>query len=458
MKFKWNKKYGKIAAYAIGVIVISGILLIAVNYLPGFEEVFSFMGSVFTPIIWGVVIAYLLNPIMDFFEHRVFKKWQKDASRQKQRRIRAVSLWITVILALAVIAGMVWLVVPQLLGSVSNLVPQLKTYALSIQKWAESTFADSLEIAEFIADPMVQLENYITDLWTSVQPALTSALSKVGGGVISFIMGFKDFIIGFIIAVYLLLAKDMLLRQARKILFAFLHNDFVQHILNLCHRSNKIFRHYMVGILLDAFFVGCLTFIFATIISAPYPLLLAVMISCTNIIPFFGPFIGGIPTAIIVLLDDPLKCLWYVIFMLCMQQFDGNVMVPLIQGDKTGVPSVWVLIAIIIGGGLFGFVGMLLSVPVFAVIYMLMSEWVSARLRKKNLPSDTLLYEENVGRFTNDYVYTDEDRQKDGELLEKIAAEGQKKKKVRIRKLEEAIEKKQEELANLGNDSENDVK
>ena len=204
--------------------------------------------------------------------------------------------------------------------------------------------------------------------------------------------------------------------------------------------------------------MGCLTFIFATIISAPYPVLLAVMIACTNIIPFFGPFIGGIPTAIIVLLDDPLKCLWYVIFMLCMQQFDGNVMVPLIQGDKTGVPSVWVLIAIIIGGGLFGFVGMLLSVPVFAVIYMLMSEWVSARLRKKNLPSDTLLYEENVGRFTNDYVYTDEDRQKDGEMLEKIATEGQKKKKVRIRKLEEAIEKKQEELANLGNDSENDVK
>ncbi len=454
MKFKWNKKYGRIAAYAIGVIVISGMLLLAVNYLPGFEEVFSFIGSVLTPIIWGVVIAYLLNPIMDFFEHRVFKKWQKDASRRKQRRLRVISLWITVIVALALMAGMVWLVTPQLIGSVSKLVPQLETYAMNIRDWAETTFADSPEIAAFIADPMVQLEKYISELWTSMQPALTSAISKVGGGLLSFVLGFKDFIIGFIIAIYLLLAKDMLLRQARKILFAFLHNDFVQHILNLCHRSNRIFRHYMVGIVLDAFFVGCLTFIFSTIISAPYPVLLAAVIACTNIIPFFGPFIGGIPTAVIVLLDDPLKCLWYVIFMLCMQQFDGNVMVPLIQGDRTGVPSVWVLMAIIVGGGLFGFVGMLLSVPVFAVIYMLMSEWISTRLKKKNLPSDTLLYEDNVGRFTNDYVYTDEERQKDSERLEQLAAED--KKKVRIKKLEQAIEMKNEEFEESLNNSEND--
>lgn len=458
MKFKWNKKYGRIAAYAIGVIVISGALLIAVNWLPGFEEVFSFIGSVLTPITWGVVIAYLLNPLMDFFEHRVFKKWQTGAPVRRQRRIRVISLWITVIFALALIAGMIWLVVPQLLASVSKIFTQLPLYVDNMQKWAETTFVDNPDIASFIADPMVQLENYLSNLWTTVQPQITNALSKVGGGLISFVIGFKDFIIGFIIGIYFLFAKDMLLRQARKFMFAFLHNGFVQHVLNLCHRANKIFRHYLVGILLDAFFVGCLTFIGSTVIGAPYPVLLGVIIACTNIIPFFGPFIGGIPTAIIVLLDDPVKCLWYVLFLLCMQQFDGNIMVPLIQGDKTGVPSVWVLVAIIVGGGLFGFVGMLLAVPVFAVIYMLMSEWISSRLKKKNLPSDTMLYEDNVARFTNDYVYTEEERQRDNKWLDEIAEESGRKKKVRLKKLEQAIEKKNEELANLGSDSENDVK
>ena len=217
------------------------------------------------------------------------------------------------------------------------------------------------------------------------------------------------------------LISKSLKAQAKKLLFALLRNDHVQTLLSVSKRINDIFSHYIIGIIIDAFFVGCMTFIGATIIGTPYPILMAVIIACTNVIPFFGPFLGGIPVCFITLLADPLKALWMAIFMVAMQQFDGNIMVPLIQGDRIGVPSVWVLIGIIIGGGLFGFVGMLLAVPVFAILYMLFKEFIENKLRRKSLPEDTLIYERrNTDKYTPDYVYTDTERKADDELLDSL--------------------------------------
>lgn len=422
MKFKWDKKYTKIAIYAILVIVISGVLLLSFQVMPDIGSVIDSVISVFTPILWGLVIAYLLNPIMKTFEFRVFGGWrQKVKTQAARRRIHSLSIFLTVILTLTAFSGILWLVLPQLASSVLNVAKRFPEYVENLRAWANDTFKDNPQIIDFLADPLSQLETYLQSIWQSAQPGITSFLTDMGSSVWGILLGLKDFIIGFIIAVYLLVTKDMFAVQVKKFMFAFFKNSFCLKSFDIYHRSNRIFQQYISGVLLDAFLVGCMTFIGATCIGAPFPLLLAVIIAITNFIPFFGPFIGGIPATLLVLMEDPLKAVLFALFMLAMQQFDGNILVPLIQGDRTGVPSVWVLLAIIVGGGMFGFAGMLLAVPVFAVIYMLSKDYINARLKRKSLPTSTILYRRNIEAMDDDFVYTDEMKQKDEEWIRNLA-------------------------------------
>ncbi|MBR5091759.1 MAG: AI-2E family transporter [Ruminiclostridium sp.] len=423
MKIKINRKYKQIAVLAVIVIVVSGFLLMSAQAIPNLREMFDMLWDSAAPILWGIVIAYLMNPAVEFFRHKIFGKWEKKKkdSPKTLRLIKNLSIFIVVILAIALLTGLVLLIVPQFISSVSGLVTNFDSYSTNFLNWASATFADIPQIIEIIENPISQIESFLTTSWSDISGQIFEFGSKIGGGVLSFVIGFKDFIIGFIIAVYFVSSKEMLKAQSKKLLFAFFRNDHVQTVLAVSKRINDIFSHYIIGIIIDAFFVGCMTFIGATIIGTPYPILMAVIIACTNIIPFFGPFLGGIPVCFITLLADPIKALWIAIFMVAMQQFDGNIMVPLIQGDRIGVPSVWVLIGIIIGGGIFGFVGMLLAVPVFAIIYMLFKEFLEDKLRKKSLPADSAVYQrDDTDKYTVDYVYSEEEQKHDEEWLESI--------------------------------------
>ncbi|MBO6301112.1 MAG: AI-2E family transporter [Ruminiclostridium sp.] len=423
MKIKINRKYKQIAILAVIVIVVSGFLLMSAQAIPNLREMFEMVGESAAPILWGIVIAYLMNPAVEFFRRKVFGKWaeKKKGSVKTYKLIKNLSIFIVVILALGLLTGLVLLIVPQFIQSVSGLVTNFNSYADNFLNWASATFVDYPQIIDIIENPISQIESFLTSSWKDISGQVFEFGSRIGGGVISFFLGFKDFIIGFIIAVYFVSSKEMLKAQAKKLLFALLRNDRVQSLLRVSKRINDIFSHYIIGIIIDAFFVGCMTFVGATIIGTPYPILMAVIIACTNVIPFFGPFLGGIPVCFITLLADPLKALWIAIFMVAMQQFDGNIMVPLIQGDRIGVPSVWVLIGIIVGGGLFGFVGMLLAVPVFAIIYMLFKEFLENKLEKKSLPADSTVYQrDDTEKYTVDYVYTEEERKADEEWLESL--------------------------------------
>ena len=423
MKIKINRKYKQIAILAVIVIVVSGFLLMSAQAIPNLREMFEMVGESAAPILWGIVIAYLMNPAVEFFRRKVFGKWaeKKKGSVKTYKLIKNLSIFFVVILALGLLTGLVLLIVPQFIQSVSGLVTNFNSYADNFLNWASATFVDYPQIIDIIENPISQIESFLTSSWKDISGQVFEFGSRIGGGVISFFLGFKDFIIGFIIAVYFVSSKEMLKAQAKKLLFALLRNDRVQSLLRVSKRINDIFSHYIIGIIIDAFFVGCMTFVGATIIGTPYPILMAVIIACTNVIPFFGPFLGGIPVCFITLLADPLKALWIAIFMVAMQQFDGNIMVPLIQGDRIGVPSVWVLIGIIVGGGLFGFVGMLLAVPVFAIIYMLFKEFLENKLEKKSLPADSTVYQrDDTEKYTVDYVYTEEERKADEEWLESL--------------------------------------
>ena len=423
MKIKINRKYKQIAVLAVIVIVVSGFLLMSAQAIPNLREMLDMVWASAAPILWGIVIAYLMNPAVEFFRHKVFGKWEKKKKNSQKiyKLIKNLSIFIVVILALALLTGLVLLIVPQLIQSVSGLATNFNSYADNFLNWASATFVDFPQIIDIIENPISQIENFLSSSWKDISSQVFEFGSRIGGGLINFVLGFKDFIIGFIIAVYFVSSKEMLKAQAKKLLFALLRNDHVQSILSVSKRINDIFSHYIIGIIIDAFFVGCMTFIGATIIGTPYPILMAVIIACTNVIPFFGPFLGGIPVCFITLLADPLKALWIAIFMVAMQQFDGNIMVPLIQGDRIGVPSVWILMGIIVGGGLFGFVGMLLAVPVFAIIYMLFKEFLEDKLHKKSLPVQSAVYQRNdTDKYTVDYVYTEEEQKADEEYLDSL--------------------------------------
>ena len=428
MKFKFDRKYTQIAVYAVIVIVVSGFLLMSAKVLPGLAEMADIFVAAAAPIIWGVVIGYLMNPAVDFFRFRVFKKWSKNPkSRKTYNAVKNLSIFIVALLTIGILAGLVVLIVPQVVKSLSGIADNFNTYANNFLDWATVTFADIPQITEILSDPITRIEGFINSSWKDISVHVVEFGTKVGGGLLSFVLGFKDFIIGFIIAIYFVSSKEMIKAQAKKITFALFKNSHAQSIISVSKRINDIFIHYITGILIDAFFVGCATFIGATIIGTPYPLLMATLIACTNVIPFFGPFIGGIPACFLTLLVDPMKAVWFAIFMVAMQQFDGNIMVPLIQGDRIGVPSVWVLVGIIIGGGLFGFAGMLLAVPVLAIIYMLFKEFIAGKLKKKNLPVDGVIYERDIEKYVDGYEYSEEERASDAEWIESISDKSERK-------------------------------
>ena len=428
MKFKFDRKYTQIAVYAVIVIVVSGFLLMSAKVLPGLAEMADIFIAAAAPIIWGVVIGYLMNPAVDCFRFRVFKKWSKNPkSRKTYNAVKNLSIFIVALLTIGILAGLVVLIVPQVVKSLSGIADNFNTYANNFLDWATVTFADIPQITEILSDPITRIEGFINSSWKDISVHVVEFGTKVGGGLLSFVLGFKDFIIGFIIAIYFVSSKEMIKAQAKKITFALFKNSHAQSIISVSKRINDIFIHYITGILIDAFFVGCATFIGATIIGTPYPLLMATLIACTNVIPFFGPFIGGIPACFLTLLVDPMKAVWFAIFMVAMQQFDGNIMVPLIQGDRIGVPSVWVLVGIIIGGGLFGFSGMLLAVPVLAIIYMLFKEFIAGKLKKKNLPVEGVIYERDIEKYVDGYEYSEEERASDAEWIESISDKSERK-------------------------------
>lgn len=420
MKFRFNPKYTQVAVYALIVIVVSGFLLMSVSKLPDLAQMFNVVAASLTSVIWGIVIAYLLNPAVEFFRTRVFGKWLEKAKTVKQQVvIRNLSIFITVLISVGLMIGLLFLIIPQVTRSLSGLVGQFGDYSKRFMNWVYATFQDQPQLISALENPIEQLEAFLNSSWTEISKTVVDFGSKIGGGVINFIIGFKDFFIGFIIAVYLLASKEMLKSQVKKILFAFFRNNRVQGILRVSQHTNDIFIHYITGTLIDAFFVGCVAFIGASLIQTPYPLLMAVIIGCTNIIPFFGPFIGGIPCCFLVLLEDPMKMLWFALFILVLQQVDGNLLKPLLFGETMGLPAMWVLISIVVGGGLFGFAGVLLGVPVFALIYTLAKELLENRLVKKGLPAEGALYNRgDVGKYVDGYEYTEEERKADELWLE----------------------------------------
>ncbi|HHX56793.1 MAG TPA: AI-2E family transporter [Clostridiales bacterium] len=394
MKFKFNSKYTTIAIYVVIVFVICLLFVSMVfNYEKYIHYVKLFL-KVLSPVIWGGVIAYLLNPIMKFFE----KLLKKVICKKKERKslVRSLSITITMLITLSLIALLIMTVIPEVMQSIEKILKNFSSYLNNLQNFATRFLSNNPEINELWNEEFETIRSSLMDAVTKFKPEFEKLLTGIKDGAFSFLIGIKDFLLGLIMSIYVMYNKETFKGQTKKVLYSLLHERKCEKILRISDRVNTVFIKYISGKTLDSLIVGVITFIGMTIMGMPFAALISFIIGLANMIPFFGPIIGAIPCILLILVEDPKKAIIFAIFILVLQQFDGNVLEPKILGGSLGLPTFWILFAIFVGGGLFGFIGMVTFVPIFTVIYTLIKEFLNEKLEKKNLPTDTGEYIKSI--------------------------------------------------------------
>jgi predicted PurR-regulated permease PerM len=254
---------------------------------------------------------------------------------------------------------------------------------------------DNLEMANLTEDIMNEVYAYLSSfLKNTVLPGLETAVASLTSSVVGMARGLLNLVIGVIISIYLLSGKTRLLAQAKKVCYAVLGKRRGGYLCNVCTYANRVFGSFIGGKLLDSLIIGILCFLGLSILDMPYTMLISIIVGVTNIIPFFGPYLGAIPSALLLLVIDPMEALYFIIFILVLQQIDGNIIGPVILGDATGLGSLWVVVAILVFGGLFGIFGMVIGVPLFAVLYKIASELINKLLEERGLSTATADYEQ----------------------------------------------------------------
>lgn len=395
--FKWDKKYLYSGVTAFCVIIASIIFYLIVGQMSAVMAVVKRVISILNPILWGFVIAYLLCPMTKFLQRRLFNPLGDRIFKKEKWRVngfgRAVSVFVAIIVMIAMISALLWLVLPQVYFSLESIVVAMPEYFRVVSEWFERMLVNYPTAEDIIGNTIGSLSDWLLDLIkNTVLPQLKDVVTNVTTGVYYFVRAIINILVGIVVSIYVLYSKEAFGARAKKIMYAILPKKRVNELLGALRHTNKTFMGFISGKLLDSLIIGAITYIFCLIAKMPYPALLAVIIGVTNIIPFFGPFIGAIPTALIVLMDSPIKCLVFVIYIIIIQQIDGNLIGPKILGNSTGLNGFWVMFAIILAGGLFGVAGMIIGVPLTAVIYSGVSHFVNLRLQKEGMPTATLAY------------------------------------------------------------------
>ena len=368
------------------ILLLAGIF--GVLFLANLEAILlpiKNLGSVLTPIIIGLVIAYLCNPILRFCEIKIFYKLRRTVNR-------ALSMLMAYIFMLLIISGIVLLIVPQVIESINDfringmfflnrLIASANEFLASLPFELPGGNENVLSLEKLLTLAMELMGDLGSDIIGSIGLVAGSALTVL-----------KNILVGIFVSIYVLLSKDRLKAGCRRIIHALFKESTEKKILYYSAQAHRKFGGFIVGKLVDSLMVGLTAALFFNIFDIPYPTLIAVIIGVTDFIPFFGPFIGAIPSAIIIFIAEPSKAILFVILILVIQQIDGNLLAPLILGDHTGMTSLGVLIAITVMGGVFGIVGMIIGVPLFAVITIMLDDMIKQRLREKGAPTGLYAY------------------------------------------------------------------
>ncbi len=389
-----NQKYQRYICWGVTAFIVLALLVALIFLIMKWGRVriaTRMIVGILAPVIYGAVFAYLLSPIYNRVMCAVVKKTGKYIPRESSRKKlgSVAATLVSLVLLIVVVVGLISMLIPQLITSIKGVIDALPYSIRNLELWLEQMFADNpdmeAQVMQYYDLASAYLQNWLTN---GVMPNISGILSGLSSSLISAVGAVLDAVIGLIVMVYLLNMKDKLLTQAKMIIYGVFPVKIANKVIEEARYVHSVFGGFIIGKLLDSLIIGLLCFVVMSVAGMPYVLLVSVIVGVTNIIPFFGPFIGAVPSAFLILMDDPMMCLYFLILILLLQQFDGNILGPKILGDSTGLSSFWVLFAILLFGGLFGFVGMIVGVPTFAVFYRLVTELVTYLLGKRQLSMD----------------------------------------------------------------------
>lgn len=375
------------------ILSVGTALIIVYFILSWIADIFPAVNATLSPVLIGLFVAYLLNPVLVRFE-KLFKKLldKTRADVYKKRRVsKALAITVTMLIAVAMLTSLFLLIIPEFAESLSMLISDLPGYIADVQDWVntlpdDNAFAQNFD--ELLQQAMQALQNWIT---TDLPAMITTALNVAKDGVV-FVF---NFIIGLIISIYVMKEKEMFIATAKKICYALFSDKRANDIVLTARHGNIIFGHFLSGKVIESSLVGVMYFIVMSIFNMKYSLLISVIMAVCNFIPMFGPYIGGIPSGLILLMVSPKSAFTFAFMVIVIQTLDANVFGPLIMGQKTGLSEFWITFAIFFFGGFFGLVGLFLGIPLLAVIFYVFRALINNRLASKDLPTDNKTYFES---------------------------------------------------------------
>ena len=394
MKVKLTQEMRKKMWLYVFVVAVSISIYFAFAKFDSIVNIYKQVVSLMTPFIIGFAFAFLLNKPMMFIEEKLFGglDWKSSTKRN-------VSAVIALIFGLIVVTVVIGMLVPQLFDSIMTLLNALPDYIEHTEEIVVDFFTTNGINSDIITSfaEKNDLIGKATNIVTNLIPQVVDYTYQIGSAIL-------DLLLGIVSALYMLMDKDRLLRYCKKINYALFPINVSSYLHRLALSSCDIFNNFIIGKAIDSIIIGILCYIGTVVFKFPYGILVSVFIGITNMIPVFGPFIGGIPGTLIMFMIDPWLALWFALFVFALQQFDGNFLGPLILGDKLGIPTIGILFSVCIGGGLFGVAGMFIGVPCFAVIYQAIREYINIRLEKKELSLDELSVQANNNKYKKEPV------------------------------------------------------
>lgn len=390
------------------------LFFFAIYRYNGFMDYWKNLAFILQPIIIGLVLAYLLNPVMKTIERWAAKLLTEKVKIKSTKKIASTSRMIGIVGALLFLFGVIVIllaaIIPSVSTSIADLVKTLPGQVNTLIDWVYEIAEGDSEFAH-IAEEIINKTSSFFESWMTnyLLPQAEIYISSITSGVIASVKLVLNILVGLIVSVYVMASQEKFAGQAKKILYAVFKPVQANVIIKVVRKSNNIFGGFISGKILDSAIIGVIAYIVLAIMKMPDTVLIAVIIGVTNVIPFFGPFIGAIPSFIIIVLQNPMQGIYFLIFIVILQQIDGNIIGPKILGDSTGLSSFWVIFAIMVFGGLWGFFGMLLGVPVMAVIYYIIQSVVSYLLKKRGIPDSEVDYVKlkSIDKYSNKPEYLD---------------------------------------------------
>lgn len=420
-KLFW-KNYKKLILAAIGIIAAGITIYFAFLRNQALMAVMKKLVRILLPFLVGGVIAYILSPVCSFLERHLETLLKKICSPQKSRKLaHTLSSFGTMILFFLGFSAFLWLLIPQLYDSIYKLTISARVYGWELYNRAQPLLEWLNENMEWLGlDQELSASQWAATFQGYIQKFMNSAMLDSVAGIASSVTRsvatagkvVVNILVSVIVSFYCLNSRKKFMLQGRKLIYATFSRKWAEEILYRFAFANRAFSGFVSGRILDSAIIGCICFVGCSLMKITYAPLIAVIVGVTNVIPFFGPFIGAVPSAILVLLENPIQALYFIIFVVLLQQFDGNILGPHILSSAVGVSSFWVLFSILLFGGLWGVPGMILGTPLFAVIYDIIKDWVDSRLKQKGLPTEAYRYNPELStQFTMDEAIPEESGQ-----------------------------------------------